>query len=329
MDTLDSLTVVLHTFSGKFFDSIQILIPYAKNLVLTLAVIDTVLSHLKQLEEGNHIHILIWNIMKYGFAYFAISNYSDILMTIVTGFVIVGLKAGNSGDHVLTVGQFFDPSSIIQMGTDLGMPFSGALRDLNSLTGSFGQQMSVASTQMGVELSFIIIAIQIFVIALEFYVIGALAIIFLPFGANTHTRFLADKVWPAIVACCVKLMVLAFILAVATPELYNRKKALADALLANPGTNITSAQSMESLGVSLALAFLCWQAPSMAAALMMGSSNSSASAAAGARGEMSIAANAAKDSGTSIGGRIGAAMSSMQNSGLGKATSSLGNNQKP
>lgn len=253
---MDSLTQILTNFSIIFYTGIDNLTPYAKNLVLTLAIIDTVLSHLKQLEDGNHIHILTWNIMKYGFCYYAIGSYSYILTKILGGFIFVGLTAG--GNH-LTISQFCDPSAIINLGADIGMPVTNFLKDLGMLSGNVGQQMSVASTQLGIELSFIIIAVQVFVISLEYYIIGALAIILLPFGANVHTRFLAEKVWPAIVSFGVKLMVLAFILSAAIPLLFKRKFALAQQLAATPNMDLTAADSLESLGTSMALAFLCWQ----------------------------------------------------------------------
>ena len=130
--------------------------------------------------------------------------------------------------------------------------------------------MSRAFNQGGIELSFIIMAIQLFVVFLEFYVISALAIILVPFGANSYTKFLYDKVVPSIVGSAVKLMFMAFIMSVSIPLLYERKFDLMVYLAENPNMPLTSEQTAESLGVSMALAFLCWQAPTMAAGLMNG-----------------------------------------------------------
>jgi len=190
---------------------------YTKHLVLTLAVIDTVLSHLKQLEDGNHIHILTWNIIKYGFCYFFIGYYHFIVLKVLEGFVKVGLVAGGG---IVTVNEFTDPSYIISLGHALGAPMSQTIANTSVASQSMSaMQNHLASVQLGTELSFVIIAIQIFITYLEFYIVGALAIVFIPFLASSHTRFLGDKVMPAIMGAGAKLMVLAFIMSATIPYL--------------------------------------------------------------------------------------------------------------
>ena len=94
----------------------------------------------------------------------------------------------------------------------------------------------------------------------------------MPFWANSHTRFLADKVVPVIMGAGIKLMVLAFILSIAVPYIETH-------VAINTALDLNSAESVERMGSSMALAFLAWQAPSMAAGLMsgMGSTSSAAS----------------------------------------------------
>ena len=227
------------------------------------------LSHLKQLEDGNHIHILTWNIMKYGTYLGIIKNYKFIVMKIINSCVFIGLKAGGNG---LTVSEFIDPSALIKMGADFATPFLATNNNLNILGSPLNlmQQLGGSFTQGGIELSFILIAIQVCIVCLEFYVVSALAIMLLPFGVNSHTKFLADKVLPSIVSSELKLMVLAFIMSVAMPIFYERKIELLAYAIANVNIPLTSDQSAESLGVSMALAFLCWNAPSMATGLMNG-----------------------------------------------------------
>ena len=65
-------------------------------------------------------------------------------------------------------------------------------------------------------------------------------------------------------------MFLAFIMSVAMPIFYERKISLLAYTIANANIPLTSDQSAESLDVSMALAFLCWNAPSMATGLMTG-----------------------------------------------------------
>ena len=64
-------------------------------------------------------------------------------------------------------------------------------------------------------LCYFLIGIQIFITYLEFYVIATLALILLPFGVNRRTAFLGEKAIGAVLSFGIKLMVLAFIAAVA------------------------------------------------------------------------------------------------------------------
>jgi hypothetical protein len=91
-------------------------------------------------------------------------------------------------------------------------------------------QSNLSTMELGTELSFVIIAIQVFITYLEFYILAALAIVFLPFGANIHTRFLADKVIPAIMGAGAKLMVMALGLTEGTLPFCHEMESLTDVL---------------------------------------------------------------------------------------------------
>ena len=160
-------------------------------------------------------------------------------------------------------------------------------------------------------------------IFLEFYVVSALAIILLPFGANSHTKFLYDKVVTSLVGSAMKLMFMAFIMSVSVPLIFARKFELAQYLIENPNIPLSPEQTAESLGVSMALAFLCWQAPTMAAGLMsgMGSGMSAASLSQTTTGMSDMSKSMAS---SGVGGGVGTMMQ-----GISKAMSAATGNTLP
>jgi type IV secretion system protein TrbL len=109
---------------------------------------------------------------------------------------------------------------------------------------------------------FFIMAINVFLAVLEYYVFAALAGIFLPFGLLEPTKFLAEKAIGAVVSASVKLMVLALVTAVIDPVLSSIHFA---------GPEITFNELWSVFLTVCALMFLCWKAPSLAASLLGGS----------------------------------------------------------
>jgi type IV secretion system protein TrbL len=260
---MESLTDILTNFATASNTGIWTLMPYASKLVMTLAIIDTVYSHLIQMEDGNHIHILTWNVFKYGFCYFFISYYHWIIISLLDGFIQFGFIA--SGNKI-SVATLTDPTYILQLGAAVADPLNQQLKFINDLGGGFGQQMNLVIITMGVQLSYVIIAIQVFIAYLEFYIIGALGVVLLPFWANRHTSFLGNKVMPFMVGIALKIAVLSFILSLVLPYIQNHLPPAVD----DTTPIISTASSMDILACSLAFAFLVWRVPNMAAKLTRG-----------------------------------------------------------
>ena len=57
-------------------------------------------------------------------------------------------------------------------------------------------------------LAFFMLAIQVFITYLEFYLVAALSLILVPFGVFKHTAFIAERAFGSVVSFGVKLMVL-------------------------------------------------------------------------------------------------------------------------
>jgi type IV secretion system protein TrbL len=260
---MESLTAILTSFVTTSNSGIWALMPYARNLVLTLAIIDTVYTHLINLENGDHIHIVTWNLFKYGFCYFLIGYYHWLIISLLQGFIEF---AFNATGNTITVATLTDPTYILQLGAAVAAPLNQQLQVISELGGGFGQQMNLVAITMGVQLSYIIIAIQVFISYAEFYIMGALCVVLLPFLANIHTRFIGDRVIPLMMGISLKIAVLSFILSLALPYIQTHLPSPDDI------TAVKSlAEAMDLLACSMAFAFLTWRVPNMAAKVMNGS----------------------------------------------------------
>lgn len=272
MDGADigTLTTILTSFKGAFYSGVDFLTPYAKGLLAALMTISLVLNHLLNLDEMDHFKALIKEALKFGFFYKVVDVYASWVMGssgVIGWFVKLGLIGGGSG---ISEGVLLNPSYIVSLGFKIAQPIDNVLATTSWMT-SFGMALGLLSAKFMIIIAVAIMAVQIFITFLEFYILGALAIILIPFGVLKHTSFLGEKALGAIVAAGVKLMVLSFILSVSIPMV--EKWTL-------PGS--PTLDNCIAMFIScLCLTFLCWQAPSLAAGLMSGSPVLSGGAVAG------------------------------------------------
>ncbi|MPL69282.1 hypothetical protein SDC9_15019 [bioreactor metagenome] len=308
------LTEILASFKIIFADGVKNLIPYALSLMVGLATIEVLLSQLKGLlGEQNPLGILFQNILKIGLFIFFVTTYTTLIGQIQDGFVEVGLIAGGNR---ITAAVATDPSYVSDIGYKLMQNIYSFAANEKEKSGIVSLVIAAAAGELTVAklfpnffyfacslavwLSFLIIAIQIFLTYLEFYVFGAIIPVLLPFGVNKHTKFIADKAIGVIVATGIKISVLVFILSATVPLIETWTLP----------TNPTQLECMKLLGGSIAIAFLCWHAPSMASAAMSGGS----ALGAGAVGSAVGAAVGAVFAGGAIAGTISRGVSA----GLGK-----------
>ena len=111
--------------------------------------------------------------------------------------------------------------------------------------------------------SFFLIACQVCVAVIEYYLIVTLASCLIPFGISRPLRFLAEKAIGAAVAVSVKLMVLSFFVALFQPTLAQLHYSTAGEIPLN--------ESLAMCLASVLMAILVWRAPGFAADLLAGS----------------------------------------------------------
>ncbi len=189
-----------------------------------------------------------------------IKKFPELSNAFVKSLVAAGQTAGGGSG-----GNIFDPSSVLGIGLNNLTPAFKEVFMMNFLD-DFGSIITLIVCLLLIGLAYLIIAWQIFYTVLEFYLIAALVGLFLPFGFFEPTKFLAEKSIGAIISAGIKLMVMAFLVAIIQPSLHD---------LSFSG-KLTLDECLSILLMSGALAFLCWNAPGVAAGLMSGSPSLSA-----------------------------------------------------
>ncbi len=195
-----------------------------------------------------------WRVIFIGFWWWIVNAFPALSTMVMDSFVAWGNTAGGGG-----AANILDPSAIASLGAVAAVP----IFDLMDSLGNFdiGKKLILSLLWLIVVLVFFIIAIQIFITMLEFYLMVALSSVLLPFGLLNKTKFLAEKALGGVISFGIKLMVLSFLMTVAQPIL-----ALA-VLPPDPTYNDIMALIL-TVG---AIAVLVWNAPGIAAGMLSGS----------------------------------------------------------
>ncbi|HHE08199.1 MAG TPA: P-type conjugative transfer protein TrbL [Chlorobaculum parvum] len=208
---------------------------------------------------GEQLVAVMKKILYLGIWMWIVRSFPTLADAFVKSLIQAGQLAGGGGGPSL-----FDPSKIIEYGLTTTAPLVDKMSTIGITEIVNG--IILALTYIGIMLAYILIAWQIFYAVLEFNLLAAVVGIFLPFGFLEQTKFLAEKAIGAIVSSGIKLMVLAFIMAVIEPTL--------STLTFSSGLTFTEIWS--ALLTVGAVAFLAWNAPGIAAGLLAGSPSLSA-----------------------------------------------------
>ena len=207
-------------------------------------------------ESGNALKEFIRKVIFIGAFIFIVKSFPWLVKTVISGFTWVGNTAGNPSN----ISIVYDPTAIMAQGVKVcynltvEMAESGGWTQLSHFITCFSEYILII-------ICFMIMAIQIFLVNVELAIITTLGLILIPFGVWRPTSFIAEKVFGAIISYGVKLMVLAFIMAVAYPLMLKLALPPDPSLLDFINTWLGAAM----------LAFLSFHAPGMAAGLISGS----------------------------------------------------------
>lgn len=309
---MDTLTTIIANFKGAFTIGVTNIKPMALGLYWSLLTIDFTWAAIQAVlkDGGNLLKTGVTKIVRYGIFLYFIKNYETVFNQILDSLIKVGLTAGG---NTISADQLANPSWLITQGFAVVDPIKNVI--LAGGTIAFGG-LALVFAYFFIVLAFFIIAIQVFVAYIEAYVIGTLAIIFLGCGVNKHTTFLAEKTIGAVLSMSIKMMTIGFIISISTPLLM--KASIATTLLEILESSLTL------LASAMAIAFLCWQAPSLAAGMMAGAPSLSAGAVAGAMAAGAALAGTAMTAGAGAAAAIGGGLASGAG-GLANATMQAAN----
>jgi type IV secretion system protein TrbL len=272
------LTTLLNAFLGVFSGGPGHLAPTAARLLFLLGGIELTLAGLWWALKGENVVVgLMQKTLLIGLFAFFVANWPTLINSVLDGFIWSGFTAaGSSPAAGLTIVK--DPSSIISQAFIVTQPIATRINALSWY--DLGSLFMYGWAYIFTILAFFMLAIQIFITYLEFYLVAALSLVLVPFGVFKHTAFIAERAFGSVISFGVKLMVLAFIIAAAQPILG------AIALPAVPSWQ----QAYMVMLAGLAIAFLAWHAPGIAAGMISGGPSLTAGSAVGFAASSAIGA---------------------------------------
>ena len=254
-------------------------------------------------ETQNVLAPLVRKILLIGFFSWLVTNWHSLSLTVVNGFAKLGLQASGGG----SIGDFTRaPTKAVEAGLSVVVDLIKYIGDLAQQNGGFGALMHIdmiivaAVAAIGILLAFIILAIEIAVTIIEFYIVTLIAFVVVPFGVLSQTSFLAEKAIGYVISVGFKFMALAVIAGVGINifETYT--------LSAQP----TVAEEAGLLLSAIFLMMLSLKVPSIAGAIISGGPQlNSGSALMGAAGVAAGAAGVGLAA-RSVGGAVAGGMAS-------------------
>jgi type IV secretion system protein TrbL len=263
------LTTLLNAFLAVFSAGPGHLAPAAARLLFLLAGMELTLAGIWWVLKGENVLVgLMQKTLLLCLFSFFVANWTTLINAVLDGFVWAGFTAGGSSPAA-GAALIKDPSSIISQAFVITQPLETEISSLSLY--SIGSLILLGWAYIFTILAFFMLAIQVFITYLEFYLVAALSLILVPFGVFKHTAFIAERAFGSVISFGVKLMVLAFIIAAASPVI---------ATITIPAVPNLQQAYMVMLA-ALSIAFLSWHAPGIAAGMVSGGPSLTAGSAAG------------------------------------------------
>ncbi|NQE61470.1 P-type conjugative transfer protein TrbL [Caulobacter sp. RHG1] len=185
-------------------------------LSTTLVAIDVTLAALFWAwAQGEDILArLVKKTLYVGFFAFLIGNFQALSLIVLKSFSGLGLKASGAG---ISAEDFLRPGRLAALGVSSCKPLLEAAAELGGFPGFFENIVQIVillAAALLVIVAFFIIAIQVFVVLIEFKLVTLAGFVLVPFGLFGRTAFLAEKVLGNVIASGVKVMVLAIVVGI-------------------------------------------------------------------------------------------------------------------
>lgn len=276
----DILTSLLERFTSVTANSTNLIHGFAWKVLVILIAVDLIVAVLIMLMEDAALGQAVFRrVLKYSAFTYMVFDYKFIINAFGDSFVLIGLKAAGS---TLTDKMFTNPSKITDLGfamistpiqsilvTD-GSAASNAAGTLANTITSFPTMLIMIPIYFMILFCFFAIAINIFVVYIEWAILTSIALILVPFGVWDKTEFIFEKAKNGIITYGIKFMTLAFVTSISLNIIQTFR------LPPNPGIH----DALYILVGMLAITYLCFHAPSIAAGIASGSGGTVTAAAA-------------------------------------------------
>ena len=305
---------LLNFFTLSSLNGFEHLLPYAVELLISLAIIDIATTW--TLYDGQFkLSQICTKIIKYGFFFFLVYNMPTMIDMITESFKIAGLTAAGIDAQA----NFITPSALL----DKGFSACGNVWKSYSVTNTPAGTIIVTIIAMALTLgAFFFIALQVLLTQIELYIFAGLAVILVPFGALGYTSFLFQRVVSAVFSFSVKLMVMYFIVGLVNANIGDVSNFLATGQDANGAAQASTLSVMIKHSLSmLTLGLIVWKIPELAANIMSGNPTFTAGGAIGSMTGLATAAAGKMGAAAGVGKLLGSnvASSYRDNGKIGQA----------
>lgn len=213
-------------------------------------------------ENQNVLASLVRKVLLIGFFAWLVTQWHALSQTVVDGFASLGLKAGGGA---MTLGNFLNsPSQIVMKGIQVCVALFDYIHRLAPGPVEFFAHLDAILMALiacvGVLIAFVLLAIELTVVVIEFHIVTLIAFVTVPFGILSQTSFLSERAIGYVVSVGIKLMALAIVVSIGSN-------------IFNAYTVSTAPDIYEEVGLLLAavvMVMLALKIPSIAAALISG-----------------------------------------------------------
>lgn len=212
-----SLDDVIATFAEGCKNGLEIMQEEAIRLLWILAVIDLAWLAIQHTVNGNSMAANAWilRILKYGFILYLITNWADIVNTVVSPLFSTGVSEFFGGTSI-SADVFSKPGDVVSKGVHLIEPAFAYLSQ-NAGTNIL-LCLICAFLSLVILLFFLLIGITLVIYNVEFYVIAVFAVIALPFGL-VGGMFSRIKAFPggvidSLIASAIKILIASIVITV-------------------------------------------------------------------------------------------------------------------
>jgi type IV secretion system protein TrbL len=193
---------------------------------------------------------------------FVALHFDEHALALVDSLVQAGLMAANSGGQ--SARSLLNPSAIMDAGFTAVHPLGQQLLNgsLLSFTGTYPMYLLTFVLMM---IAYTALAINAFMVLIEYYLAIAVVGILVPFGVIAPTRWIAMKPMSYFLSCGLKMMVIAFLVAVSRTVL---------ARIHFASDEPTLREMWIAVCCTSMIGLLCWKAPDrLAQGFMVGSAS--------------------------------------------------------